>query len=156
MTIPWRKELLVVGLIGGLLAGCASQQTAGDKTAAAVSPEPAAETAKRKAAAASPVKRSSGPIAATRAIPPGSPFAKVKVGMSEGRVYDMIGHPNEVKTYLTGKSWIPFYFGPDTHRKEALYKGMGRIVFTPSSTFGTGVYRVHEVIYDPNEDGYAD
>ncbi len=150
----WQKEILVVGLIGGMMVGCASQQATRDEASVSKTVAPAEESAAD--AGVSPVKRSTGPIAATQAIPADSPFAKVKVGMSEGRVYDMIGQPTEIKTYLTGKSWIPFYFGPDTHRKEALYKGMGRIVFKPSSAFGTGVYKVFNVIYDPTEDGYAD
>jgi len=146
MTRLWRKKLLVVGLIGGMTAGCASQQ---------VTPKVSADDSVSEESA-TPVKRSTSPIAVTHSIPADKPFAKVKVGMSEGRVYDLIGHPTEVKTYLTGKQWIPFYFGPDTHRKEALYKGQGRIVFQPSHAFGTGVYKVLEVIYDPTEDGYAD
>ncbi|WP_022947431.1 hypothetical protein [Methylohalobius crimeensis] len=138
----WRKKLLTIGLSASLVAGCASQ---GQK----------ADTAQPASSGSSSIQQSSGPIAAEK-IPTNSPFAKVEKEMSEGRVYDLIGQPTEVKTYMTGKSWIPFYYGPDTHRKEALYKGQGRIVFTASGMWGTGVYKVYQVIYDPTEDGYAD
>lgn len=154
MTRRFRRQWLLAGLMVGLMAGCASQGQSTSRAASSDTDTAAAgDTGTRTAG---PVKRSSGPIAANYAIPSDSPLAKIKSGMSEGRVYDLIGQPTEVKTYLTGKQWIPFYFGPDTHRKEALYKGMGRIIFTPSAAFGTGVYKVKEVTYEPNEDGFAD
>ena len=136
-----RIRVLLTGLcLGLLLGGCAS---GGAKP----------ETGQAKAA--SPVQRSDGAIA-TAEMPADSPLAKIHQGMSEGHVYDILGQPTETKTYLTGKQWIPFYFGPDVHRKEAYFKGLGRVVFVPSGAMGTGVYKVHQVIYDPTEDGYAD
>ncbi|BCX89876.1 hypothetical protein MIN45_P2250 [Methylomarinovum tepidoasis] len=136
-----RIRLLLLGVCLGLaVGGCASQGGHSDAS---------------QAAAGSPVKRSEGAVA-TPEIPADSPLAKIQPGMSEGRVYDILGQPTETKTYLTGKQWIPFYFGPDVHRKEAYFKGLGRIVFVPSGAMGTGVYKVHQVIYDPTEDGYAD
>lgn len=139
---------LVVGVSAALFGGCASNGP---------SQQSPAQSTTAEASSSAKIQRGSAPTQfSDQEIPAGSPFAKVKAGMSEGRVFDLIGQPTEVKTYMTGKTWIPFYFGPDTHRKEALYKGQGRIVFTPSGAMGTGVYKVHHVIYDPSEDGYAD
>ncbi len=132
------RMLLTGTCLGLLLAGCASD---------------AAKPGAPQAVAAA--QRDGGPLT-VGAMPDDSPLAKIHPGMSEGRVYAILGQPTETKTYLTGKQWIPFYFGPDVRRKEALFKGLGRIVFVPSGAFGTGVYKVHQVIYDPNEDGYAD
>ncbi|HHJ38540.1 MAG: hypothetical protein AXA67_08235 [Methylothermaceae bacteria B42] len=147
-----KRALLVFGISAGLFAGCATQGSSGSNQSAAKE-APVAQADKSSAK----IQRGTSPTDfSSEDIPANSPFAKVKKGMSEGRVYDLIGQPSEIKTYLTGKTWIPFYFGPDTHRKEALYKGQGRIVFTPSGALGTGVYKVFKVIYDPTEDGYAD
>lgn len=81
-------------------------------------------------------------------IPPGSPFAKISIGMSEKHVLDLIGPPTDTNHYITGKSFIPFYFGSDRTRSEALYKGMGRI------TYASG--KVYRIVYDPHEKGYSD
>jgi hypothetical protein len=54
---------------------------------------------------------------------------------------------------VTGKAWIPFYYGGDTHRMEARYKGQGRVIFAPDSQFD-GDMRVISIEYDPTETGY--
>lgn len=82
-------------------------------------------------------------------IPATSKFSKIKIGMSQKQVYDLIGLPTDSKVYSTGKSWIPFYFGSDVVRRECLYKGEGKITFT-----GRNYFKVHRIIYDPTENGY--
>jgi hypothetical protein len=86
-------------------------------------------------------------------IPANSPFAKVQLGMSQGQVHELIGHPTDTVTYSTGKQWIPFYFGNDAARLEELYKGLGTITFTGAGIGGVN-YKVYRVVYDPSEDGY--
>lgn len=80
-------------------------------------------------------------------IPAGSPLAKVKMGMQRGQVDDLIGQPTSTRVFPSGKAFIPFYYGPDTVRTGAFYKGLGRVVFS-------GANQVVEIEYDPNEDGY--
>lgn len=80
-------------------------------------------------------------------IPAGSPLAKVKMGMQRAQVDDLIGEPTSTRVFPSGKSFIPFYYGPDTHRTAGFYKGIGRIVFS-------GANIVVEIEYDPTEDGY--
>ncbi len=87
-------------------------------------------------------------------IPAGSPFSKVDIGMPMGQVNDLIGSPSDQSSYATGKAFIPFYYGGDTARIEAFYKGQGRITFTGGSGFGGKSYKVYRIIYDPNENGY--
>ncbi len=84
-------------------------------------------------------------------IPPDSPFAKISIGMSMQHVFDLIGRPTDIKYFMTGKSFIPFYHGSDSVRAEALYKGLGRIIFT-----GRSAKTVYRIVYDPNESGYSD
>ncbi|MEE9346068.1 MAG: hypothetical protein V3U88_10730 [Methylococcales bacterium] len=87
-------------------------------------------------------------------IPAGSPFSKIDIGMPMGQVNDIIGSPSDQSSYATGKAFIPFYYGSDTARIEAYYKGQGRITFTGGSGFGGKSYKVYRIIYDPNENGY--
>jgi outer membrane protein assembly factor BamE (lipoprotein component of BamABCDE complex) len=85
--------------------------------------------------------------------PADSPFAQIKLGMSQGQVHSILGQPTDSKVYQTGKMWIPFYFGSDTHRTEELYKGVGRITFTGMGIGGVNL-KVFKAIYDPSEDGF--
>ncbi len=63
------------------------------------------------------------------AIPSTSPFSKIKTGMSQKQVHDLIGDPTDSANHSTGKAFIPFYFGSDVMRWEDLYKGQGPIQF---------------------------
>lgn len=104
------------------------------------SSEPAGESAAVTAPAAVP-------------IPADSPFAKVAVGMDMKEVYDKIGQPTDTGGHMTGKQFIPFYFGGDTHRVVSHYKGQGRIIFSRDGAFSSTM-RVIEIQYDPTETGY--
>ena len=88
-------------------------------------------------------------------IPPGSRLSRVSIGMSMRQVHNLIGAPTDTKTYVTGKSWIPFYFGTDSARSESLYRGEGRITFTGGAGFGGGAFTVYRIVYDPTEDGFS-
>lgn len=80
-------------------------------------------------------------------------FSVVRHGMSLEEVSDLIGPPTATTSRITGKAWAPFYYGGDTARLFALYKGRGRIVFSNASRY-TPVWRVIEVVEDPRESGY--
>ncbi len=88
-------------------------------------------------------------------IPANAPFAKIKIGMSQGQVHSILGQPTDSKVYQTGKMWIPFYFGSDTHRTEELYKGVGQITYTGMGIGGVNL-TVFKATYDPSEDGFQD
>jgi outer membrane protein assembly factor BamE (lipoprotein component of BamABCDE complex) len=88
-------------------------------------------------------------------VPANVPFAKIKIGMSQGQVHSILGQPTDSKIYQTGKMWIPFYFGSDTHRTEELYKGVGRIIYTGMGIGGVNL-TVFKATYDPNEAGFQD
>jgi hypothetical protein len=47
-----------------------------------------------------------------------------------------MGPPNDQGAHPTGKAFIPFYFGSDKFRYEAVYKGQGRLLFASGSGFG--------------------
>ena len=120
--------LSLVGILGFGLGGCAHRA-------------PAESAAAKESAVSTPV-------------PPDSPLAKVKVGMSEQEVREALGPPTQENEYVTGKAFIPWYFGPDRSRRAYFYKGMGRVVFSGGSGFNrTG--KVSRVEYDPSEPGNA-
>jgi hypothetical protein len=87
-------------------------------------------------------------------IPADSPFAKIKVGMSEGEVVATIGQPTSEGSYMTGKSFIPFHFsGSDDVRKAMHYKGQGLVILSNNSAYTSG-YSVSEIDYNANDPGY--
>ena len=116
------------------LAACASGGSGGESSAAAES---------SNAAAAKPPKGV--------APPAGSKLAKVAVGMKPDQVKEIMGDPANQTTYMTGKMWIPWYFGP-THQTDWKYKGVGRVVFVNNRWSGQ-IQSVTRVDYDPAEDG---
>jgi hypothetical protein len=89
-------------------------------------------------------------------IPSGSLFSKISLGWSQARVHDTIGKPTDSRGYVTGKNWIPMYFGSDRYRIEDLYKGEGRIIYSGGSGMSYQGYTVLKIIYDQTESGYND
>ncbi|MBT9538409.1 hypothetical protein [Thiobacillus sp.] len=83
----------------------------------------------------------------------GSRFTKLKIGMPMQQVFDLVGQPTDQGAYVTGKAFIPFYFGSDTTRWEATYKGQGRLIFSNQAGFSSGQYLTW-IIYNSNEPGY--
>lgn len=111
-------------MVGLLWVGCAS---GGGESGGAASSEPSAYSD----------------------APAGSALAKIELGMTEIDVRKILGEPDDSNAYQTGKAWIPFYYGPDTHRSDWMYRGQGRVVF--SRNRWTGGLAVIQVLYNPNE-----
>jgi len=83
-----------------------------------------------------------------------SRFTQLKIGMSLNQATDIVGvRPTDEGLYMTGKAFIPFYFGSDKHRWEAVFKGQGRLIFAGQSGFGSGQYLIW-IIHNANESGY--
>jgi len=127
------STLVVCGMAVLAVAGCADKRS------------PSAD-ADRKAAA----EKDKYPPA-----PAGSPMAKVQVGMTEPQVSAILGVPDDSKAYITGKAFIPWYFGPDQSRFACYYKSKGRVIFSGGNQWGAGRGKVVRVEYDPSEDGSA-
>jgi len=125
-TVYW--ALLVISVIGW---GCASFQ----KDGATAEGTEKAETAKKAPAGIAQV-------------PDSSPLAKITIGMSDSDVRKTLGEPSSQKAYMTGKSWIPFYYGPDTSRTDYVYDGIGRVVFSRNQY--SGQLKVIDVVHAPN------
>jgi len=69
--------------------------------------------------------------------------------MNESRVRKILGEPDDSNAYVTGKAWIPFYYGSDTMRTDWMYRGVGRVVFSRNRY--SGGLKVIRVIYNPSE-----
>jgi hypothetical protein len=82
-------------------------------------------------------------------VPSDSPLAKIELGMSDEEVRSILGSPDDSNAYMTGKQFIPFYYGPDTRRTDWLYRGQGRVVFSRNAY--SGGLKVIRVLYDPDD-----
>jgi len=83
--------------------------------------------------------------------PAGHKLAKVTLGMNDTQVRAIMGEPDQANAYMTGKAWIPFYYGPDTARSDWMYFGQGRIVYSRNRY--SGGLKVIQVVYNPKETG---
>jgi hypothetical protein len=78
-----------------------------------------------------------------------SKFSRLQIGMTMKQVADIVGAPTDQGSYVSGKAWIPFYFGADRHRHELVYKGQGRLIFAggggwiPSGGEGNLIWIIH-------------
>lgn len=85
---------------------------------------------------------------------PRSQFNKLQIGMSMKQVVDLIGQPTDRGAYMTGKAWIPFYYGGDRHRFEFVYKNQGRLIFAGGSLGDFSGGNLTWIIHNANEGGY--
>jgi hypothetical protein len=85
---------------------------------------------------------------------PNSKFGKLQIGMPVRQVTDLAGPPTDQGAYITGKAWIPFYFGADRHRFEMTYKGQGRLIFAGGGMGDFTSGHLIWIIHNPNEPGY--
>jgi hypothetical protein len=83
-----------------------------------------------------------------------SKFAKLRIGMGEKQVEDLIGTPNDSHLYTTGKAFIPFYFGKDAYRFQTFYRKEGSLTFQGGGITGTSKLLIR-VSVDTLADGYA-
>ncbi|MEK8030452.1 hypothetical protein AACH06_06400 [Ideonella sp. DXS29W] len=119
-----------------LAAGCSSTGSKGADTSS-TSTSQAAAPAGAKRIVKSRDGRFEGEVIGTAA--PDSKFAKLAIGMSSEEVQEVMSRaPDRFHTYESGKRWIPFYFGNDARRMQALYKGEGCLIFTGGNIWGGG------------------
>jgi hypothetical protein len=85
---------------------------------------------------------------------PDSKFTQLKIGMPMKQVTDLVGEPTDQGAYVTGKAFIPFFFGGDQYRYEMAYKGQGRLVFA-GKAMGTGGNLIW-IIYNATDTGYRE
>ena len=132
-----------------LLTGCQTAQKSGSTASAA--PSAKAESPKDTQTVKG-INDWEGEISGKPA--PGSKFTKLKIGMSLKQVTDLIGQPNDQGAYMTGKAWIPFYYGSDRYRHEMVYKSQGRLIFAGGSVGDYSSGHLTSIIHNVQESGY--
>jgi hypothetical protein len=85
---------------------------------------------------------------------PNSKFTQLQIGMGMRQVTDIAGQPTDQGAYITGKAFIPFYFGSDRHRFELIYKGEGRLIFAGGSMGNFSGGNLIWIIHCATEPGY--
>lgn len=131
------KHIFRITLLAAALAvtACASKSPAPQQRAQAEAPEQAAADEPTAVTVKSRDGSYEGEITGKAA--PGSKFAKLEIGMNMEEVQTLLGHaPDRMHTYESGKRWIPFYFGNDARRMQALFKGEGCLIFTDGNIWG--------------------
>jgi hypothetical protein len=151
-----------------LVSACVSNPPQSEKTEAAPPPAQASvskkadvkENAKEPAkAAAEPAGKTVKGINGWEGEVSGKPaanskFKSLQIGMSMKQSTDLAGQPTDQGAYMTGKAWIPFYFGSDRHRYEMVYKGQGRLVFAGGSLGDYTGGNLIMIIHNDKEGGY--
>jgi hypothetical protein len=85
---------------------------------------------------------------------PNGRFSQLQIGMGIKQVMDIAGPPTDQGAYITGKAFIPFYFGSDRSRFELLYKGQGRLIFAGGSVGNLSGGNLIWIINSATEPGY--
>lgn len=142
-----------------LLAGC---ETVKNVTGSSSSPAPAAAPAPAPAPAAKAqtgdtqrvkgINNREGDITGKPAA--NSRFTKLTIGMGLRQVTDLVGQPTDQGAYITGKAFIPWYFGSDRYRHELVYKGQGRLIFAGGSAGDYSSGHLIWIIHNASEGGY--
>ena len=81
----------------------------------------------------------------------GSRFAKLEIGMDMAEIQTVMGRaPDRSHSYESGKRWIPFYFGNDARRVQALYAGEGCLIVTGGNVWGGAGGDLIQIEFDPS------
>ncbi len=133
----------------------AADKKAAREAAAAAKAAPADNAGSAKVQEVKGINDWSGQIVGT---PFNSKFSKLKIGMGFNEVISIAGKPTDTSSHITGKAWIPFYFGSGRYETVFYYKGVGRLTFAG----GAGAYApgVHDnsgltiIEYNKSERGF--
>ena len=90
----------------------------------------------------------------TGIAPANSCFTRLQIGMGLRQTVDTCGPPTDQGAYITGKAFIPFYFGSDRSRLELVYKGEGRLIFAGGAIGNYSGGNLIWIIHAANESGY--
>jgi hypothetical protein len=164
MRIPNRiSGLAALMASAALLGGCETVRSvtgSGTAPASAASPAPAPAPAPKAAAPdavgdtvhVKGINDWEGDITGKPAS--NSRFTQLTIGMGMRQVTDIVGPPTDQGAYITGKAFIPFYFGSDRYRHEMAYKGQGRLIFAGGSRGDFSSGHLIWIIHNAAESGY--
>jgi hypothetical protein len=171
-------SLAALAAMSSLLAGCLTMPSSGSSSSSSPAPAPAPAAA---AAPAAPKGPGPGMSASGEVMDPkkveaghgtkvkgindwegeitgrpvaGSKFDQLKIGMGMKQVTDIVGQPTDQGAYITGKAFIPFFFGSDRHRFEMTFKGKGRLIFAGGNLGDYSGGNLIWIIHSAHEQGY--
>ena len=151
-----RLEVTAALLAACVLAACQTTQggAAPAPAPAAATPVPAKPAAEGDTRRVKGINDWEGDI--TGKPGPGSRFTQLQIGMPMRQVTDLVGAPTDQGAYVTGKAFIPFYYGGDRYRHELVYKNQGRLIFAGGNGWrgGGGSGNLLWIIHNPAEGGY--
>jgi hypothetical protein len=142
--------VLASAMAASLITGCATDSPQPEKTAGSTPTNATKNASDENGTKVAGINGKEGEIVGKAAK--NSKFTSLKMGMGMKQVTDIAGQPNDQGAYVTGKAFIPFYFGDDKHRFEMAYKGQGRLIFA-GEAFGSNAYLI-KIIHDSNDSGY--
>jgi hypothetical protein len=151
------SKLTVVAAMAVLISACSSTSKAPEeqpKTATPVAAAPAKPAAAPTPASTTTNAKSidgkyTGEIVGKPAA--NSKFAKLKIGMEMQEIQTIMGRsPDRSHGYESGKRWIPFYYGNDARRVQALYRGEGCLIVTGGNIWGGGAGDLIQISVDPS------
>ena len=117
----------------------------------------ACATQPTKSSNAAPAKQAAHPVKSsypTGKPRPGSKFAKIRIGMGPQEVEGLIGPPTSENSHVTGKQFIPFYFGGDTYRTDWYYRGEGELTFSQAH-YGSSEESLRYIRVNRKDTGYT-
>ena len=151
-----RLEVTAALMAACVLAACQTTQggAAPAPAPAAATPVPAKPAAEGDTRRVKGINDWEGDI--TGKPGPGSRFGQLQIGMPMRQVTDLVGAPTDQGAYVTGKAFIPFYYGGDRYRHELVYKNQGRLIFAGGNGWrgGGGSGNLIWIIHNPAEGGY--
>lgn len=163
--LPSSSHALAAALALLLISGCVANPPQSEKTDAAAPPASASKKADVKESSKESPKSAADPGKTVKGIngwegeisgkpAANSKFKALQIGMSMKQSTDLAGQPSDQGAYMTGKAWIPFYFGSDRHRYEMVFKGQGRLVFAGGSLGDYTGGNLIMIIHNSQEGGY--
>jgi hypothetical protein len=144
-------QLSAAAAVAVLCAACSTPSSRVDGSARSEpTPAPGASAAKP---AARIVKSRDGSFSGEVVGTPraGSSFARLEIGMDMAEIQKVMGRaPDRSHSYESGKRWIPFYFGNDARRVQALYAGEGCLIVTGGNVWGGAGGDLIQIEFDPS------
>jgi hypothetical protein len=144
-------QLSAVAAVCVLCVACSSTSPSRGDGSARSEPTPA--TASAAGPAVRVVKSRDGSFSGEVVGTPraGSSFARLEIGMDMAEVQKVMGRaPDRSHSYESGKRWIPFYFGNDARRVQALYAGEGCLIATGGNVWGGAGGDLIRIEFDPS------
>lgn len=115
-------------------------------TSNAVAPAPAAPAARAAPAGNAASREVTGLDGWTGTITgaprAGSRFERLQIGMERAEVVRIAGRPTSEFSHITGKSFIPYFYGSGGAEIKMAYSGLGRLILSKSARYSSNYHLI--------------